>query len=272
MTLDELKRFRQLSSRTAGHPEYGHAPGIETTTGPLGQGLGNAVGMALGERLLNARFGDGLVDHHTYVIASDGDLMEGVSHEAASLAGHLGLGKLIVLFDDNHISIDGATSLSVSDDQPARFAAYGWHVQAIDGHDPEAVAAAITAAQASDRPSLIACRTTIGYGAPTKAGSAKSHGAPLGEDEIAGARANLGWNHPPFEIPAEILQAWRAVGAKGAALSAAWDARLAETEEASRKELRSKRSSAPPPRRPRRSPPGSPPSASWRRSPRGCRS
>jgi transketolase len=237
MTLDELKRFRQLSSRTAGHPEYGHAPGIETTTGPLGQGLGNAVGMALGERLLNARFGDGLVDHHTYVIASDGDLMEGVSHEAASLAGHLGLGKLIVLFDDNHISIDGATSLSVSDDQPARFAAYGWHVQAIDGHDPEAVAAAITAAQASDRPSLIACRTTIGYGAPTKAGSAKSHGAPLGEDEIAGARANLGWDHPPFEIPAEILQAWRAVGAKGAALSAAWDARLAETEEASRKEL-----------------------------------
>jgi transketolase len=237
MTLDELKNFRQLGSRTAGHPEYGHAPGIETTTGPLGQGLGNAVGMALGERLLNAHFGDGLVDHHTYVIASDGDLMEGVSHEASSLAGHLGLGKLIVLFDDNHISIDGDTALSVSDDQPARFAAYGWHVQAIDGHDPEAIGDAITAAQASDRPSLIACRTTIGYGAPTKAGSAKSHGAPLGEDEIAGARANLGWDHPPFEIPAEILQAWRAVGAKGAALSAAWDTRLAETEEASRKEF-----------------------------------
>ncbi len=237
MTLDELKRFRQLGSRTAGHPEYGHAPGIETTTGPLGQGLGNAVGMALGERLLNARFGDRLVDHHTYVIVSDGDLMEGLSHEAASLAGHLGLGKLIVLFDDNHITIDGDTSLSVSDDQPARFAAYGWHVQAIDGHDADAVADAIAAAQASDRPSLIACRTTIGYGAPTKAGSAKSHGAALGEDEIAGARANLGWDHPPFEIPTEILQAWRAVGAKGAALSAAWDARLAEADPASRKEL-----------------------------------
>ena len=226
MTIEQLKNFRQLGSRTAGHPEYGHAPGIETTTGPLGQGLGNAVGMALAERLLAARFGGALVDHFTYVIAGDGCLMEGVSHEAASLAGHLRLDKLIVLFDDNGISIDGPTALSVSDDQPARFAAYGWHVQAVDGHDPQAVAAAIAAAQASDRPSLIACRTTIGFGAPTKAGSAKTHGAPLGEAEIAGARAQLGWPHAPFVIPEAILDAWRAVGAQGAGDSAEWDGRF----------------------------------------------
>ncbi len=227
MTLEEIKNFRQLGSRTAGHPEYGHAPGIETTTGPLGQGLGNAVGMALAERLWAARFGDSVVDHHTYVIASDGCLMEGISHEAASLAGHLKLGKLIVLFDDNGISIDGPTSLSVSDDQQARFAAYSWHVQAVDGHDPEAVAAAIAAAQASDKPSLIACRTVIGFGAPSKAGTAKTHGAPLGEAEIEGAREKLGWPHPAFEVPDAVLAAWRAAGARGAAAAADWDQRLA---------------------------------------------
>ena len=223
MTLEQLKAFRQLESLTAGHPEYGPTPGVETTTGPLGQGLANAVGMALGERLLNARFGDDIVDHHTYAIAGDGYLMEGISHEAASLAGHLGLGKLIVLFDDNGISIDGPTSLSVSDDQQARFAAYGWDVQAIDGHDPEAIAAALRAARKSARPSLIACRTVIGYGAPSKAGTSQTHGAPLGAEEIAGAREALGWPHPAFEVPAEVLAAWRSAGAKGAAASAAWN-------------------------------------------------
>ncbi len=227
MTLDQLKAFRQLGSLTAGHPEYGHCPGIETTTGPLGQGLANAVGMALGERLLNARFGDDVVDHHTYVLAGDGCLMEGISHEAASLAGHLGLGKLIVLFDDNGISIDGPTSLAVSDDQGARFAAYGWEVLSVDGHDPEAVAAALESARSSARPTLIACRTVIGYGAPSKAGTAKTHGAPLGPEEIEGARAELGWPHPAFEIPRDILDAWRAAGARGAARSAAWNGRIA---------------------------------------------
>jgi transketolase len=232
MTLEELKNFRQLDSLTAGHPEYGPTPGVETTTGPLGQGLANAVGMALGERLLNARFGDDIVDHHTYVIAGDGCLMEGISHEAASLAGHLGLGKLIVLFDDNGISIDGPTWLSVSDDQGARFAAYGWHVQAIDGHDPEAIAAALRAARKSDRPSLIACRTVIGYGAPSKAGTSKTHGAPLGAEEVAGARAQLGWPYPAFEVPDEVLSAWRAAGARGAAASAAWNDRVAGLDKA----------------------------------------
>ncbi|MEM7225032.1 MAG: transketolase [Pseudomonadota bacterium] len=229
MTLDQLKNFRQLGSKTPGHPEYGCAPGIETTTGPLGQGFGNAVGMALAERLLNRRFGDRLVDHHTYVIASDGDLMEGISHEAASLAGHLGLGRLIVLFDDNGISIDGPTSLSVSDDQQARFASYGWHVQAIDGHDSEAIAAAVEAAKASDRPSLIACRSVIGYGAPKKAGTAGSHGAPLGAEEIAGTREALGWPHEPFVVPEEILAAWRDAGARGAKQADAWFERLEST-------------------------------------------
>ena len=226
MTLEQLKRFRQLGSRTAGHPEYGEAPGIETTTGPLGQGLGNAVGFALAERLLNDRFGDGLVDHRTYVIASDGDLMEGISHESGALAGHLRLGRLIVLFDDNNISIDGDTKLADSVDQVARFEAYGWHTQRVDGHDPEAVAAAIEVAQADARPSLIACRTTIGFGAPTLAGTEKTHGAPLGEDEIAGAREKLGWPHPPFEVPEPILRAWRATGAAGEAAASAWRRRL----------------------------------------------
>jgi transketolase len=244
MTLDEIRNFRQLGSRTAGHPEYDPACGIETTTGPLGQGFGNAVGLALAERMMNARFGDSVVDHRTYVIAGDGCLMEGISHEAASLAGHLKLGRLIVLFDDNGISIDGPTSLAVSDDQGERFAAYGWHVQKIDGHDPEAVAAAITAAQADPRPSLIACRTVIGFGAPTKAGSEKTHGAPLGPDEVAGAREKLGWPYPPFEVPAEVLESWRAHGAKGAALSAAWDARLAELSESERAEFERRQTGA----------------------------
>ena len=227
MTLEELRTFRQLGSRTAGHPEHGHAPGIETTTGPLGQGLGNAVGMALAERMLAARFGSELVDHHTYVIAGDGCLMEGISHEAISLAGHLKLNKLIVLFDDNSITIDGPTSLSVSDDQVARFKAAGWATQRVDGHDPDAVAKAIEAARKSDRPSLIACRTVIGYGAPTKSGTAGVHGAALGAKEVEGARAKLGWSHAPFEVPGAILDAWRAAGRRGAGENAAWRQRLA---------------------------------------------
>lgn len=225
MSLDELRNFRQLGSKTAGHPEFGHAAGIETTTGPLGQGLANAVGMALAERLLNARFGDDLVDHHTYVIAGDGCLMEGVSHEAISLAGHLGLGRLIVLFDDNRITIDGATDLSVSDDQLARFRASGWDVAAVDGHDPEAVAAAIERARQSDAPSLIACRTVIGFGAPNKQGTSATHGAPLGAEEIAAAREALDWPHPPFELPEAVTAAWRAAGARGGSVRAAWQAR-----------------------------------------------
>jgi transketolase len=232
MTIEELKRFRQLGSRTAGHPEYGHAPGIETTTGPLGQGLGNAVGMALAERIMNARFGDTLVDHFTYAIAGDGCLMEGISHEAISLAGHLRLRKLIVLFDDNSISIDGPTSLAVSDDQTARFVAAGWRAERVDGHDTDGVAAALARAQKSDRPSLIACRTTIAFGAPTKAGTAASHGSPLGATEIAGARERLHWPHPPFEVPEPVMARWRAAGARGAAASRAWRARLAASPDA----------------------------------------
>jgi len=235
MTLDELKNFRQLGSRTAGHPEYGAAPGIETTTGPLGQGLGNAVGMALAERHLAARFGADLVDHHTYVLSGDGCLMEGIGQEALSLAGHFGLGRLIVLFDDNHISIDGPTELTVSDDHQARFAAAGWDVAAVDGHDREAVAAAIARARAvTDKPSLIACRTVIGYGAPTKAGSASTHGAPLGEDEIAGAREALGWPYPPFELPDEVRRAWADAGRRGAVEREAWEARLAAADAGNR--------------------------------------
>jgi len=234
MDIDQIRNFRQLGSHTAGHPEYGHAPGIETTTGPLGQGLANGVGMALAERLLNARHGDGIVDHFTYVLAGDGCLMEGISHEAISLAGHLGLAKLIVLFDDNHISIDGSTDLSVSDDQLARFTASGWDVTRVDGHDPDAIAIAIAGARAqTERPSLIACRTVIGYGAPNKQGTAATHGAPLGEDEVAAARAALGWPHPPFEVPDDILGAWREIGARGREAFNAWQeaaSRLPEQE------------------------------------------
>jgi transketolase len=226
MTLDELKRFRQLGSRTAGHPEYGHAKGIETTTGPLGQGIANAVGMAIAERLLNAKFGADLVDHRTYAICGDGCLMEGISHEAISLAGHLKLAKLTVLWDDNSISIDGPTDLAVSDDQLARFKASGWAAERVDGHDTDAVAAALSRARRSKRPSLIACRTTIAFGAPTKAGTAAAHGAPLGTAEIASARERLGWPYPPFVVPEEIRVAWRAVGQRGAGSAAQWRQRL----------------------------------------------
>jgi transketolase len=226
MTLGELERFRQLGSRTAGHPERGHAAGIETTTGPLGQGIGNSVGMALAERMLAAEFGDEIVDHHTYVIASDGDLMEGVSHEAASLAGHLSLNRLIVFYDDNSISIDGPTELSFSDDPLLRFRGYGWAAERIDGHDHAAIAEAIRRAQDSDRPNLIACRTTIAFGAPTKAGTAAAHGSPLGADEIAGARRRLGWSEPPFVVPEDIRAEWRTAGARGEPVRRAWEARL----------------------------------------------
>ncbi len=231
MDMGQLRNFRQLDSRTAGHPEFGAAMGIETTTGPLGQGLATAVGMALGERMLASRFGGDLVDHYTYALVGDGCLMEGVSHEAASLAGHLGLGKLIVLFDDNEITIDGATSLSVSDDQCARFVSYSWDVVRVDGHDPDAIAAAIEAARQSDRPSLIAARTQIGRGAPTKAGTSGAHGAPLGDEEIAGARKAMGWPHAPFEVPDNVAAAWQAVGARGGAISAAWEERLEAMEQ-----------------------------------------
>jgi transketolase len=226
MTIEEIKRFRQLGSKTAGHPEYGHTAGVETTTGPLGQGLANAVGMALAEKLMAAQFGQVAVDHYTYVIAGDGCLMEGISHEAISLAGHLKLNKLIVLFDDNHISIDGPTELTVSDDQMKRFEASGWNTLAVDGHSSDAIALVIEAARKSDRPTLIACRTTIAYGAPTKANTAGAHGAPLGATEIAGARQRLGWNHPPFEIPTDILERWRAIGRKGASTRSSWQRRL----------------------------------------------
>jgi len=232
MDMDQLRNFRQLGSRTAGHPEYGHAKGIETTTGPLGQGIATAVGMALAERMHNARFGDDLVDHYTYVIAGDGCLMEGISHEAIDFAGHMGLGRLILFWDDNGITIDGSTDISTSTDQQARFAASGWHVQAVDGHDKDAIAAAIETARADGRPSMIACKTVIGFGAPNKQGTAATHGAPLGDAEIAAARAELGWTHPPFEIPQDVYAAWHAIAAHGAEARAAWDARLAASPKA----------------------------------------
>ena len=228
--LDQIKHFRQLGYKTAGHPEWGHAAGIETTTGPLGQGLANSVGMALAERILNAKFGDDLVGHHTYVLAGDGCLMEGISQEAIALAGHLKLNKLIVIWDDNNISIDGAISLSDSTDQRKRFEASGWHTLAVDGHDPVAIAAALEEAKRSDRPTMIAAKTTIGFGAPTRAGTNKAHGSPLGAEEIAGARKALGWDYPPFEVPSDVLEAWRAAGAKGADSRAAWEKRFASVD------------------------------------------
>ena len=227
MTLDELKRFRQLGSRTAGHPERGLATGIEVTTGPLGQGIGNSVGMALAERRLAAEFGDDIVDHRTYVFCGDGCLMEGISHEALGLAGHLRLNKLIVFWDDNSITIDGPTSLSVGDDQLERFRAHGWEAERIDGIDHHQIAAAINRAHTHDRPSLIACRTVIAYGAPTKAGTAAAHGSPLGAEEIKGAKERLGWEFPPFVVPDDIRAEWRAAGARGASLRQAWEQRLA---------------------------------------------
>lgn len=222
MTIEQIKNFRQLGSLTPGHPENFITPGIETTTGPLGQGIATAVGMALAERHMAVEFGGDIVDHHTYVLASDGDLMEGISQEAIAFAGHLKLNRLIVLFDDNGISIDGAISLSDSVDQVKRFEAAGWAAERVDGHDQKAIADALTRAQKSDRPTLIACKTTIGFGAPNKAGSEKSHGSPLGADEIAGARKNLKWDSPPFEIPQDILDAWRAAGSRGKAAHEAW--------------------------------------------------
>ena len=236
VTIDEIKRFRQLGSLTPGHPEYGHTPGVETTTGPLGQGLANAVGMAIAERHLAAEFG-GIVDHHTYVLASDGDRMEGISQEAIALAGHLKLGKLIVLFDDNGISIDGSLALADSVDQVRRFEAAGWAGTRIDGHDPEAIAGAIEHAKGSDRPSLIACRTTIGFGAPTKAGTEKAHGSPLGADEIAAARAKLGWTSAAFEVPGDVRDLWLAAGKRSQHTHVLWKQRLAGIDPAQRSEF-----------------------------------
>ena len=227
MTLEQVKNFRQWGAITAGHPEYGHAKGIETTTGPLGQGIANAVGFALAEEIQRARYGRKVVDHYTYVIAGDGCLMEGISQEAITVAGHLKLSKLVVFWDDNHITIDGDTNLATSDDQQKRFEAAGWHVQSVDGHDPEAVDKAIQQAKASDKPSMIACRTTIGFGAPTMAGTHAVHGAPLGDEEIKATREGLGWSHPPFEIPADVMDAWRNAGAVGAEARQAWEQRLA---------------------------------------------
>ncbi len=227
MTMEDIKNFRAVGGKTPGHPEYQHTIGVETTTGPLGQGIATAVGMALAERHLNAEFGDALVDHRTYVICSDGDLMEGVSQEAIALAGHLKLNRLIFLYDDNHISIDGPTSLADSVDQVARFLACGWDARRIDGHDPVAIEAALREAVRSNKPSLIACRTTIGFGAPTKAGTQKAHSDALGADEIAGARKNFGWTAPPFVIPDDILAAWREAGKRGRPAREAWEQRLA---------------------------------------------
>jgi transketolase len=227
VTMEEIKRFRQLGSLTPGHPEHGHTPGVETTTGPLGQGLANAVGMAIAERHLAALFGGDIVDHTTFVLASDGDLMEGISQEAIALAGHLKLKKLIVLYDDNGISIDGPLALSDSVDQVKRFEAAGWAATRIDGHDPAAIAAAIEAAKKSERPSMIACRTTIGFGAPSKGGTEKAHGAALGAEEIAAARKYLGWSEPAFEIPSAIREQWRSAGERGRPARLAWQARLA---------------------------------------------
>ena len=222
MTMDQIKNFRQIGSNTAGHPEYGHTPGVETTTGPLGQGIANAVGFALAERQMNSRYGDDVVDHHTYVIAGDGCLMEGISQEAISLAGHLALNKLIVFWDDNNISIDGSIELSDSTDQHKRFQASGWKTIAVDGHDPRKIANAIRAAQKSDKPTMIACKTTIGKGAPTKAGTNKAHGSPLGDDEIAGVREAWGWNHAPFEVPDDVYKMWSRPGRKGRRANKAW--------------------------------------------------
>jgi transketolase len=237
VTIDEIKRFRQLGSKTPGHPENFVTEGVETTTGPLGQGIATAVGMAMAEKHMAAVFGKDVADHKTYVLASDGDLMEGISQEAIALAGHLKLNKLIVLFDDNGISIDGALSLSDSTDQVKRFEASNWNAMRVDGHDQAAIAAALTKAQGSDRPTLIACKTVIGYGAPNKAGKSSSHGSPLGGDEIKGARSALGWDHAPFEIPADILSAWRKAGERGKPAHAEWTKRLAAMDAGKRAEF-----------------------------------
>jgi len=229
-TLDDIRNFRQLHSPCAGHPENFELEGVETTTGPLGQGLATAVGMAIAERHLNALYGDDLVDHRTWVIAGDGCLMEGINHEAIGLAGHLQLGRMTVLWDDNKITIDGSTDLSTSEDIAARYAATGWHVESCDGHDPADIRRALDAALADPRPSLIACRTIIGFGAPNKQGTSATHGAPLGADEIAAARQELGWTAEPFVIPADIASTWAAFGEKGKDLHSEWNDRLANSE------------------------------------------
>ena len=225
-TLEDIRNFRQVGSPCAGHPENFELAGVEATTGPLGQGVAMAVGMAIAERHLNASFGDALVDHRTWVIAGDGCLMEGINHEAIGLAGHLKLGRLIVLWDDNKITIDGAVSLSSSEDIPARYTATGWHVVECDGHDAASITAAFDAALADDRPSLVRCRTIIGKGAPNKQGSSKVHGAALGADEVAAARETLSWSYPAFEVPEDIRAAWLTAGKRGAEPRAAWQQRL----------------------------------------------
>jgi len=237
VSIEDIKQFRQLESKTPGHPENFMTPGVETTTGPLGAGLATAVGMALAERILAAEFGSEAVDHFTYVLASDGDLMEGISQEAIAIAGHLKLAKLIVLYDDNGISIDGATSLSDSVDQIARFKSANWNAVRVDGHDPQAIAAAIAAAQTSDRPTLIACKTTIGFGAPKKAGTSGVHGSPLGAEEIAATRKALNWDYPPFEVPNDVAAAWREAGSRSKEAHTAWKKRIESLDAAKRAEF-----------------------------------
>ncbi|WP_426229669.1 transketolase [Pararhizobium sp. DWP3-4] len=237
MTIEDIKQFRQLGSKTAGHPEYGHASGIETTTGPLGQGIANAVGMAIAERKLEEEFGSDLQNHRTYVLCGDGCLMEGISHEAIALAGHLKLNKLVLFWDDNNITIDGAVSLSDSTDQIARFQAVHWNTIRVDGHDPDQIAAAIEEAHKSDRPTFIACKTVIGFGAPNKQGTHKVHGSPLGAEEIAAARKTLNWEAEAFTVPADVLDAWRTAGGRSADTRKAWEGRLASTEAGKKSEF-----------------------------------
>jgi transketolase len=237
MTLEQVKNFRQWGAITAGHPEYGHVDGVETTTGPLGQGISNAVGFAMAEEKLRAEFGPKVVDHYTWVIAGDGCLMEGISHEAIGLAGHQKLGRLIVLWDNNDITIDGRVSLSDATNQRARFEAAGWKVLSCDGHDPADIDRALSAAKGSDRPVLVDCKTIIGFGSPKKADTSGAHGSPLGDAEIAATKAVYGWPHGAFEIPADILSAWRAVGARGAAARAEWEGRFAKLSPAKQAEF-----------------------------------
>ena len=223
ISIDDIKNFRQLNSICAGHPEYKKGTGIETTTGPLGQGLGNAVGMAIAEEILRKKFGSTIIDNKTYVIASDGDLMEGISHETMSLAGHLKLKNLIVFFDNNKISIDGSTSLSVSDNYKKRFEAYGWNFLDINGHNEKQISKAISKASKSNKPTLISCKTIIGFGSPNKSGKASSHGSPLGDEEIALVRKKLKWSDEPFTLDKDILNTWREIGRKGVKLEDKWN-------------------------------------------------